>query len=57
MQTPIVVTQTNRNRNISAIPKLEELAFLLNSQILVCSKKGIVFLKIENTPIPIIKFV
>ena len=27
-QTPIVVTQTNRNRNISATPKLEELAFL-----------------------------
>ena len=27
-QTPIVVTQTNRNGNISAIPKLEEPAFL-----------------------------
>ncbi len=27
-QTPIVVTQTNRNRNISAIPKLEEPVFL-----------------------------
>ena len=27
-QTPIVVTQTNRNRNISAIPKLEGLVFL-----------------------------
>ena len=27
-QTPIVVTQTNRNRIISAIPNLEEPAFL-----------------------------